>query len=70
MFGPDEVADATRMLDEADAHFLLVTHEVRTCLWGSKTARREHWSPGRNWWYFRAPLHSNPELDEELARIR
>lgn len=70
MFGVDEVADAARKLEEADRNFLLATHEVPTCLWGSKTARREHWTAARNWWYFRAPLRSNAELDEELARIK
>jgi len=70
MFGADEVGEATRNLDEADAAFLLATHEVRTCLWGSKTARREHWTATRNWWYFRAPRHSNAELDAEIAALK
>jgi len=70
MFAPDEVADATLALEKADAGFMLATHEVATCLWGSKTARREHWTAPRNWWYFRAPLRSNAELDEEIARLR
>lgn len=70
MFGVDELADAARRLDEADRDFLRATHEVDRCLWGSKTARREHWTATRNWWYFRAPVRSNSDLDEEVARVR
>ena len=70
MFGPDELAEHADKLEAADRAFLLATHAVEKCLWGGKTARREKWTFGKNWWYFRAPLRSNAQLDEELARVR
>ena len=40
------------------------------CAWGSGTAKKEKWTPQNNWWYFRSPLRSNAQLEDELATVR
>lgn len=70
MFSAAELGTHATTLREADQHFLLATRDVGKCLWGRRTARREKWTAAENWWYFRAPLRSNAELDEELMRVR
>ena len=37
------------------------------CLWGEAVARREDWTPQRNWWYFSLPREPGPQLAEELG---
>jgi hypothetical protein len=39
-------------------------------VWGKGTARKEKWTPQKNWWYFRTPMSSNAQLEDELARSR
>lgn len=70
MFSAAELGDHATVLHEADQHFLLATADAGKCVWGRRAARREKWTATGNWWYFRAPLRSNPELDEELAQVR
>jgi hypothetical protein len=70
MFGPDELADYALRLEEADRVFRLATRDLDRCVWGRKAARREKWTAVKNWWYFRSPLRSNSELEEELAKVK
>ena len=70
MFGPDDLGPAALRLEAADKAFLAATRDFRKCVWGQGTARREKWSADRNWWYFRVPLKSNGQLDDELATVR
>ena len=42
----------------------------RSCVWGKGTARKEKWTPQKNWWYFRTPTRSNAQLEDELATVR
>ncbi len=69
MFSAADLGAHANILESADQHFLLATRDVGKCLWGHRAARREKWTAGENWWYFRAPLRSNSEFDEELARV-
>ena len=46
------------------------TRDFKNCVWGKGTARKEKWTPQKNWWYFRTPLRSNAQLEDELATIR
>ena len=57
-------------LDEADKAFMAATRDFKKCVWGHGTARKEKWTPKDNWWYFRTPLRSNAQLEDELATVR
>ena len=46
------------------------TRDFKKCVWGKGTARKEKWTPQKNWWYFRTPLRSNAQLEDELATVR
>lgn len=70
MFSPDDLGEHAHKLEAADRAFMLATHAVDKCLWGRKTARREKWKADKNWWYFRATNRSNPQLDEEIERVK
>jgi hypothetical protein len=43
---------------------------LKNCVWGKGTARKEKWTPQKNWWYFRTPTLSNSQLEDELATVR
>ena len=70
MFGGDDLGEVGVRLEQADGIFKATTRPFRTCVWGKGTARKERWTAEKNWWYFRAPLVSNAQLEEELAKIR
>jgi hypothetical protein len=70
MFGLEELGELAAKLDAADQAFLGSTREFRRCVWGSRTARKEKWTPKKNWWYFRTPNRSNTELEDDLAKVR
>ena len=70
MFGPHELAEYALKLEEADRAFRQATRALDKCVWGKKAAKREKWTAAKNWWYFRSPLRSNAELEEELAKIK
>ena len=57
-------------LEQADKAFQAATRDFKKCIWGKGTARKEKWTPQKNWWYFRTPLSSNGQLEDELATIR
>jgi hypothetical protein len=46
------------------------TRDFKNCVWGKGTARKEKWTPQKNWWYFRTPTRSNSQLEDELATVR
>ena len=70
MFGPHELAEYALKLQDADRAFRRATRDIGKCVWGKKAARREKWTAEKNWWYFRSPLRSNGELEEELAKVK
>jgi len=70
MFGLHELAEYALKLEEADRAFRQATRALDKCVWGKKAAKREKWTAAKNWWYFRSPLRSNAELEEELAKIK
>jgi hypothetical protein len=70
MFGRDEMGEHALKLDVADQTFMAATHDFKKCVWGKGTARKEKWTPQKNWWYFRTPISSNAQLEDELATIR
>ena len=70
MFSREEMGDHALKLDEADKAFLAGTREFKKCVWGGGTAKKEKWTPQKNWWYFRTPQRTNAQLEDELATVR
>jgi hypothetical protein len=70
MFSREELGDHALKLDDADKVFVAATRPFRRCVWGAGTAKREKWTPQANWWYFRTPIRSNAQLEDELATVR
>ena len=70
MFGVEEMGEHALKLEQADKAFTAATRDFKKCVWGKGTARKEKWTPQKNWWYFRTPMSSNPQLEDELATIR
>ena len=70
MFSREEMGEHALKLDEADRAFMAATRDFKRCVWGSGTARKEHWDARKNWWYFRTPTRSNAQLEDELATVR
>jgi len=70
MFSREEVGDHALKLDEADKIFMAATRPFKRCVWGGGTAKKEKWTAEKNWWYFRTPLQSNAQLEDELATVR
>ncbi|MBS0546547.1 MAG: hypothetical protein JSR24_02290 [Proteobacteria bacterium] len=70
MFSREEIGDHALKLDRADAAFKAATRDLKKCVWGHGTQRKEKWTPQQNWWYFRTPVRSNEQLEDELANVR
>jgi acetolactate synthase small subunit len=70
MFSREELGDHALKLDDADKIFMAVTRPFRRCVWGAGTAKKEKWTAQANWWYFRTPIRSNAQLEDELATVR
>ena len=70
MFSREEMGDHALKLDDTDKTFMAVTRDFKKCVWGKGTARKEKWTAEKNWWYFRTPVRSNPQLEDELATVR
>jgi hypothetical protein len=70
MFSREEMGDHALKLDDADKIFMATTRPFRRCVWGTGTARKEKWTAQANWWYFRTPIRSNAQLEDELATVR
>lgn len=70
MFSREEIGDHALKLDQADAAFKTNTRPSRRCVWGHGTQSKEKWTAETNWWYFRTPLRSNAQLEDELATVR
>jgi hypothetical protein len=64
------MGDHALKLDQADAAFKTGTRAFKRCIWGHGTQRKEKWTAEANWWYFRTPLRSNAQLEDELATVR
>ena len=70
MFSREEMGDHALKLDGADLAFKAATRPFRRCVWGHGIQKKEKWTPETNWWYFRTPLRSNAQLEDELATVR
>jgi hypothetical protein len=70
MFSREELGDHALKLDAADEAFRDGTRQFKRCVWGSRASRKEKWTPQKNWWYFRTPIRSNPDLEDDLAKVR
>ncbi|MBM3647451.1 MAG: hypothetical protein FJX11_06620 [Alphaproteobacteria bacterium] len=70
MFGREEMGELTQKLEQADRTFMAATRDFKKCVWGKGIARKEKWTPQKNWWYFRTPLRSNDQLEDELTTVR
>jgi hypothetical protein len=70
MFSREEMGDHALKLDDADKVFMAATRPFKRCVWGSGTAKKENWTAEKNWWYFRSPLRSNDQLEDELGTVR
>jgi hypothetical protein len=70
MFSREEMGDHALKLDDADKAFMAGTREFKKCVWGGGTAKKEKWTPQKNWWYFRTPRRTNAQLEDELATVR
>ena len=55
MFSREELGEHALKLDQADKDFMNGTRDLKKCVWGKGTARKEKWTPQKNWWYFRTP---------------
>jgi hypothetical protein len=64
------MGDHALKLDAADKTFTAATKTFKKCVWGHGTQKKENWSPQANWWYFRTPIRSNEQLEDELANVR
>ena len=42
-------------VEAADKLFAASTVRTEACQWGDENARHHGWTPGKNWWYWRAP---------------
>lgn len=54
-------------LRRADERMKKITRR-RANLWGDDVAAANHWTPGKNWWYFREPEKAGQELLNDLNR--
>ena len=70
MFSREELGDHALKLDEADRGFMAATRPFRRCIWGAGNAKKERWTAQTQWWYFRTPMRSNAQLEDELATVR
>ena len=70
MFSREEMGDHALKLDPADTAFKSGTRDFKSCVWGQGTQKRKNGPPQKNWWYFRTPLRSNAQLEDELATVR
>ena len=70
MFSREEMGDHALKLDAADKTFTANTRVFKKCVWGHGTQKKENWTPQTNWWYFRTPVRSNGQLEDELANVR
>ncbi len=70
MFSREEMGEHALKLDDADKIFTAATSPFKRCVWGSGTARKEKWTAEKHWWYFRSPIRSNDQLEDELATVR
>jgi hypothetical protein len=70
MFSREEMGDHALKLDAADQAFKTGTRLSKRCVWGHGTQKKEKWTAETNWWYFRTPLRSNAQLEDELATVR
>ena len=70
MFSREEMGDHALKLDAADTAFKANTRDFKRCVWGHGTQKKEKWTAESNWWYFRTPLRSNAQLEDELATVR
>ena len=70
MFSREEIGDHALKLDQADQGFRTNTRPFRRCVWGHGIQKKEKWTPESNWWYFRTPMQSNSQLEDELATVR
>jgi hypothetical protein len=70
MFSREEMGDHALKLDAADKEFMAATRAFKRCVWGAGTAKKEKWNADKNWWYFRTPLRTNSQLEDELATVR
>ncbi len=70
MFSREEMGDHALKLDAADKTFTAATRAFKKCVWGHGTQKKENWDPQTNWWYFRTPIRSNEQLEDELANVR
>jgi len=70
MFSREEMGDHALKLDAADQAFRTGTRAFKRCVWGHGTQKKEKWTAEANWWYFRTPLRSNAQLEDELATVR
>ena len=70
MFSREEIGDHALKLDEADKAFKAGTRVFKRCIWGHGTQTKEKWTPQANWWYFRTPVRSNAQLEDELSMVR
>lgn len=70
MFSREEMGDHALKLDAADQAFKTNTRVFKRCIWGHGTQKKEKWTAEANWWYFRTPLRSNAQLEDEVATVR
>jgi hypothetical protein len=61
----DAVAPRVRQADALARAHLETVHE---CLWGSRVAQSEEWTPQHNWWYFAVPIEPGPMLRDDLEK--
>jgi hypothetical protein len=69
MFSREEMGDHALKLDNADRAFMAATRDLKKCVWGHGTQKKEKWTPKEHWWYFRTPVRSNGQLEDELANV-
>jgi hypothetical protein len=53
-------------VEAADHQVLEATDPCADCLWGDELAESHHWSPGKQWWYYRVPRDRSLEFSGDL----
>ena len=56
--GKPVTRETREMLTELDEAFRTVTVEQATCLHGASVAEANGWTPSREWYYWRSPVHA------------
>jgi len=65
---PNIPTDQLKRIHKAD-HSIKQASISAKCVWSDAVARKEGWTPEKNWWYFMVPKNPGEELREDLEKL-